>query len=149
MKTILMKAMTTSISDVMETMFFLPIEIAGETNLGQAGIDDLTMLMACQLTFKGDVSGAVVLAVPHELLIEMTENFMGESQDRLTREHISGTLTEMLNMVCGNALSRVEASVPYELGIPDVVSTEQIEGDDACLIFNTLDSKMIIRLKLD
>ena len=149
MKKTLMKAMMTSISEVMETMFFLPVEFGEETTLIQSGITKNSPTLASQLKFTGDVSGSLSILVPKELVGEMAENFMGESQDQLTDEHFSGTLTEMLNMVCGNALSKTESKVPFELGIPEVIDESKIQENEKITIIETTVSKMAIFLKID
>jgi CheY-specific phosphatase CheX len=148
MKKILMTAMTTSISEVMETMFFLPVEFGKEATLAQYGMDK-KKLMACHLAFTGDVSGSLFLLVPENLVAEMTENFMGESKDHLTSEYLSGTLTEMLNMVCGNALSKTDSKVPFELGIPQMMDISEISEKEVFTIVNTTESKMAVLLKTD
>ena len=148
MKKILMEAMMTSISEVMETMFFLPVEFDGETTLSECGLNKEKTL-ACRLTFNGDVSGGLAILAPENLAAEMAENFMGESREHLTEEHLSGTLTEMLNMACGNALSKIDSKVPFELGIPDVIDESEITEKDIFTIVETTDSKMAIALKID
>ncbi len=150
MKKTLMKALMTSISEVMETMFFLPVEFEEEeSTLVQSGVTKRSPLLASQLKFKGDVSGSLSIFVPTELVGKMAENFMGESQDQLTDEHFTGTLTEMLNMVCGNALSKTESKVPYELDIPEVIEESKIQKNEKVTIIETTTSKMAIFLSID
>ncbi len=148
MKKILMTAMKTSISDVMETMFFLPIEFGKDATLAQCGMDKKDT-MACGLTFTGDASGSVFLVAPEGLVAEMAENFMGESREQLTSEYLSGTLTEMLNMACGNALSKTDSKVPFELGIPVMMDTSKISEKEMFTIVETTESKMAVLLKMD
>jgi len=136
MKTQLMKAMMTSISEVMETMFFLPVAFGQTAALSQAGLD-APDTMACRLSFSGDIGGHVILAAPESLVLEMAENFMGEPQDRLTQEHLTGTLKEMLNMVCGNALRSTPAETPFELGIPDIADLSEIAPDSRFHLIET------------
>jgi CheY-specific phosphatase CheX len=140
--------MKTSISEVMETMFFLPVEFGEESTLEQCGMD-INDNLACRLAFTGDVSGSLILAAPESLVAEMAENFMGESKDQLTSEHLSGTLTEMLNMACGNALSKTDSKVPFELGIPEMMDTANISGKEVFTSVETSESKMAILLKMD
>ena len=148
MKKILMETMMTSISEVMETMFFLPVEFDGETTLSGCGLNKEKSL-ACRLTFNGDVSGDLAILAPENLVAEMAENFMGERREHLTEEQFSGTLTEMLNMVCGNALSKIDTKVPFELGIPEVIEESEISKNEIFTIVETTTSKMAILLKTD
>lgn len=148
MKKTLMKVIMTSISEVMETMFYLPVEFGEESELSQCGMDDKNIWIS-RLTFTGDASGHLILAAPENLILEMAENFMGESKENLTKEHLSGTLTEMLNMVCGNALSKIESKLPFELGIPEIIKQPEFTPKDIFSIIETTESKMAILLKMD
>ncbi|WP_041279393.1 chemotaxis protein CheX [Desulfobacula toluolica] len=149
MMKILMTAMTTSISEVMETMFYLPVEFPEESTFIQSGMDKYKHSMACRLNFSGDFSGHFVLVIPKNLLVDMTENFMGESRDSLEKEHLLGTLTETLNMICGNTLSRVDSKVPFELNIPKVIDESEIPKSELFTIVETTPSMMAIHVSLD
>jgi len=149
MQKILMTAMKTSISEVMETMFFLPVEFGNELKLIEGGLDQDKPILASRLKFSGDVCGSLSIIVPEDLIADMAENFMGEARKHLTKEHLSGTLTEMLNMVLGNALSKTGAKVPFELGIPQIIDGSEILEKEVFTIIETTESKMAILLKLD
>ncbi|WP_027362791.1 chemotaxis protein CheX [Desulfospira joergensenii] len=147
MKKILTKAMENSISEVMETMFFLPVEFGKASSLEAAGLGD--ELMVASLRFVGEITGSVSLFAPRELVSEMGANFMGEPRENLTENHLSGTLTEMLNMVCGNALSKVKTKEPFELGIPEILAHPDIPGTEPLNIVETLSGRMGFYLVLD
>lgn len=149
MMKILTTAMKTSISEVMETMFYLPVEFHEESTFIQSGMDKHKPNMACRLDFSGDVSGRFVLVIPKNLLVDMTENFMGESRENLEGEHLSGTLTETLNMICGNTLSRVDSKVPFELDIPKVIDESNIPENRLFTIVETTPSMMAIHISVD
>jgi len=149
MKKILMTAMMTSISEVMETMFFIPVEFNEASSTDQSGLDQNKSTLASRLTFTGDVSGSLSIMAPNDLIGEMAENFMGEPRDQLTDEHLSGTLTEMLNMVCGNALSKTESKFPFELGIPEMIDAAVFSKQKVFTIVETTQSKMAVDLKID
>lgn len=146
MKT-LMTAVMTSISEVMETMFFMPVEPGEETSFSRCGLDE--DLLFCRLGFKGEASGSLTIAAPAALAQEMAENFMGESRDSLTGEQISGTLTEMLNMVCGNALSRMASKAPFELGIPEIINRKSVSDEALFTPVETPAHLMAVGLKMD
>lgn len=148
MKKILMTAMTSSISEVLETMFFLPVEIGSKIIFEESGIEK-NKLIACQLTFSGDTSGKLITIAPSDLAAEMAENFMGEAKDQLTRDHLTGTLTEMLNMVCGNALSQVKPKAPYKLGIPEQISFSDLNEKIEYTSIEIIDAIMLISLIMD
>ena len=148
MKKRLMTAMKTSISEVMETMFFLPVEFGREATLAQCKMDKKDNL-ACRLAFTGDTSGSLILMAPEILAVQMAQNFMGEPGESLTQDHLSGTLTEMLNMVCGNALSKTDSKVAFELGIPEMMDTSKIFEQEIFTVVDTIESKMAIALIME
>jgi CheY-specific phosphatase CheX len=141
-----MTAMMTSISEVMETMFFLPVEPGPESTLAQRGMDPDRL--AGSINFSGDVSGRLVITAPRSLVGEMAQNFMGEDEDALTEEHFSGTMTEMLNMVCGNALSKTASSRPFELGIPEIVDPSEKFETQVFTFVETTQSNLAVLLQL-
>ncbi len=147
MKKILMKAMMTSISEVMETMFFLPVEFDGESTISECGLKK-EKIFACRLIFNGDASGSLIIVAPKTLVAEMAENFMGEAKDRLTPEHISGTITEFCNIVCGNALSKTESKIPFELSIPELIDESEFSNEEIFNIVETTELKMAFSLKI-
>lgn len=147
MKKVLMTAMTNSISEVLETMFFMPVEIGPQTILNDSGID-LNKALASRLNFTGDICGNIVVISPEPLAAELASNFLGESHDELTWEHQFGTLSEMLNMVSGNALKNVTCRRPYKLDIPQKINLNDLNGSATCTLIKTMDSKMGILLSI-
>lgn len=146
MKTAMKTAMMTSIFEVMETMFFLPAEPGESGCLSQ--LEDDTPATA-KLSFSGEASGELILAVPGDLLREMAENFMGEPQESLSVEHLDGTLTEMVNMVCGNALRGIETSRPFDLGIPEQIEQSSIADNEIFTFVQTPSSDLAFCVKLE
>ena len=147
MKKILMTALTNSISEVMETMFFMPVEIGPGTILNDSGINRNNAL-ACRLKFTGDISGDIDIISPGPLVAELASNFLGEIKGELTWEQQLGTLSEMLNMVCGNALKNVKCKLPYRLGIPQMITCTDLNGTAKCTRIETMNSKMPILLSI-
>lgn len=145
MKKALMTAMTNSISEVMEIMFYMPVEIGPETSLNDSGIN-LNNALACRLNFTGDISGNIDLISPKPVAVELASNFLGETKGKLTWEQQFGTLSEMLNMVCGNALKNVKCKLPYQLGIPRMITGTDLNGTATCTLIETMDSKMALLL---
>ncbi len=147
MKTML-TAMKTSISEVMETMFFLPVEFSEEPSIKEIKGIKGRQNKACRLDFSGDRSGSVYLLVPRGLLSQMAENFMGEPAESLGDEILEGTLTETLNMITGNALRKVKAEKPFALGIPKLVPGAEFPETEGTLIIDTPGPQMAIHITL-
>lgn len=149
MMKILMTAMKTSISEVMETMFFLPVEFGEKATIVQYKMNNNKSIMAGRLKFTGDVAGTMYILVPRDLIGEMAQDFMGQSSEDLEEDHFSGTLTEMLNMVCGNTLSKIDSKVPYELGIPELMDESDILETQIFTMVETPQSMMAINITMD
>lgn len=143
----MMKAMISSISEVMESMFFMPADIGPEALLKDAQIDQSNAL-ACRLSFTGDISGNLAIVSPDSLVSELASNFMGESQDQLSWEQQCGTLTEMLNMVCGNALRKIKSELPFALGIPEMIACADLNDTSECQLIEIMDSRLALILTL-
>lgn len=144
----LITAMTTSISEVLETMFFLPVEFpeaAGTLNAD--GLGDGVDKLACRLSFSGEVTGEVFCLVPRELVMEMAQNFMGEPADALEEAHIQGTLTEMLNMVCGNALSKFSVNRSFDLGLPEMIDPCLVPDNGNRIIVDAMKAKLAVVIR--
>ena len=147
MKAIL-TAMKTSISEVMETMFFLPVEFVDEPATKQIKALKGRQGKTCRLDFSGDCSGSVFLLVPRQLLMEMAENFMGESGESIGEMLLDGTLAEAVNMMAGNALRKVKSAVPFELSIPKLVPGTEFPETDGTLIIKTTGPEMAVHITL-
>ena len=147
MKTIL-AAMKTSISEVMETMFFLPVEFSEDPPEREIKGLKGKQAKACNLDFSGDCAGSVYLLVPRGLLLQMAENFMGEPADALSEGLLEGTLTETVNMICGNALRKIKTGTPFQLGIPKLVPGSEFPETKGSLLIQTPGSQMAAHITL-
>jgi len=121
MKEAMKTAMTTSISEVLETMFYMSLEFSDQATLEEDVMKDTVNTTACKIDFKGRISGYFVLFIPDKLLLDMTENFMGLDKEDITDEHSSGTLKEAINMLAGSALSGFDDKVVFQLSIPEII----------------------------
>ena len=143
-----LKAMKTSISEVMETMFFLPVEFSEDPSAKEIKGIKGKQNTACRLDFSGDRSGSVYLLVPRGLLSQMAENFMGEPAESLGDDLLNGTLTETVNMITGNALRKVKAEKPFSIGIPKLIPGSEFPETEGTLIINTLGPQMAVHITL-
>ena len=142
MKAKLTTAMTTSISEVLETMFFMSLEIAeGETAGDFTGRADKP-LVACRISFSGPFSGSIVSVIPKPLLTAMTMDFLSREEKEISATHLEGTLKELTNMVAGNTFARYDENLTFSLGIPEMVPAGDIAdaiGGDVFIPVNTID----------
>ncbi|MBF0257465.1 MAG: chemotaxis protein CheX [Desulfamplus sp.] len=151
-----------SISEVMETMFYIPVEPRdGLIAFEESGLPGPDRLEAATITFHGMFSGTIELIIPSSLLMIMTENFMGEKRQHLTQKHLEGTLKETLNMLAGNTFSKVDSQSSFCLGVPEL-NTSAIKNIDASrehesrihytaplFVVDTLDGPMGIKVNVN
>lgn len=142
MKTKLKTAMTTSISEVLETMFFMSLEVVEDESAGQFAGRAQKPLVACRISFSGPFSGSIVSVVPKPLLTAMTMDFLSREEKEVLQSHLEGTLKELTNMVAGNTFARYDENLTFSLGIPEMVPPGDIPeamGADVFVPVNTID----------
>lgn len=144
-KEALISAMRTSISDVLETMFFMPVDVV--TDGVEAGPDHEPGV-AVSLTFTGGAEGRFVLEVPLDLAREVSSDFLGMDPDQLGDEDVFGTIKEMVNMLAGNALSLYDPDTVFSLGLPEPADMAALTGDLTRLGIQTLGSHMALVVEL-
>ncbi|MCP4118094.1 MAG: chemotaxis protein CheX [Desulfobacteraceae bacterium] len=149
MKTNLMTAMKTSISEVMESMFYLPVEISHADTMAIGELISSRDVAGGRLEFTGPCSGSFSLFVPRDLLTVMTENFMGEPRKTLSVEHFEGVLKECLNMIAGNTLRSMADASSYDLHVPDMVEPGTLPATNALVQVETMDGTMVVTIELD
>ncbi len=112
--------MMTSISEVMETMFFLPLEEKEGSKVEEVLGAGSGTLHACTIDFTGAFTGTMALVAQEPLLYAMAENFTGEARKSLARKDLEETLQEALNMIAGNCFSKVDPNAVVDLGVPQI-----------------------------
>ena len=117
----LKSAMTASISEVLETMFYMPLEFEDQGDLKKRGILDAPDLLICKLEFKGTLAGHFILIIPENVLISMARDFMGEDRNSIKRVHTEGIIKEVANMVVGHMFSTLDDTSDFHLGIPQII----------------------------
>ena len=144
----LMTLMKTSISEVLETMFYLPVEFS--EGLSHKMIEPIKQEIktGCRLQASGSFSAIFQLFIPGPLLLNMTQNFMGEEPENCTKEYQEGTLKETLNMIVGNALKSIDTETPPDLNIPEIIDISDM-GPDSLIVIETIDGTMIMQIKLN
>ncbi len=128
MKKALKTAMMASISEVLETMFFMSLEFNEQTTLEASGLLDVDKTIACRIKFKGGFSGYFILFVPGKLLFNLAESFMGQDRDDITDEHINGTIKEAINMLAGSTFASFNDKIDFQLTIPEIIDISKATG---------------------
>jgi CheY-specific phosphatase CheX len=150
-KSVMTEAMRASISEVLEQMFFMPIDfIAPDAAPQEPGPDDASIV--ARLGFSGSLAGTFMLKVPSALAQSVSADFLGTAPSNLSGEDVAGTVLEMANMLAGGALSIYDSRALFDLQIPQLINRQAMgtiagQGSDEITIrVQTLDSRMTFQL---
>ena len=106
------QAISQAAADVLEKMFFTGF--AGEAEEAAAGEQ-----IAVRLPFEGSRRGELMLRISAGAARTMAADFLGLEEDARD-EQVHEVVRELANMICGDALSHVEAGA-LRLGVPRIV----------------------------
>ena len=149
----LLQAVKASISEVLETMFFLPIdytEIVEAITFNGAIKDDMELV---EVGFSGMFSGTFLLVIPDDLALFLTASFLGSIEERVLPAHVLETKKEMANMIAGNTFTHFNDQVEFDLGIPEIVCARDAlngagRGEEIVYQSHTLEKSLFIRVAL-
>jgi CheY-specific phosphatase CheX len=150
-KSTLTQAMKDSISEVLEQMFFMPIDFSSPMESDadpEAGPDPIIV----RIGFQGPSSGSFVLLMPDDLAWSVSVDFIGTADQSLSSDQVTGTVLEMVNMLAGSTLSLYDHQEMFDLQIPELITFNDLRamaegGADHIMIrIQTLDSQMIFNL---
>jgi len=148
------KALRDSISEVLETMFFQPVQIT------TAGVDlrqwfaGKPSLQGATLNFRGPIGGSLFFLIPESAANEITANFLGINEEKIDEAQSGDTVKEALNMICGNMLSVVDTEGCFALDIPQLIVKEALSSDKLqdlqgeILYIETEDNRMVVGVDL-
>lgn len=146
-------SMKVSISEVLEQMFFLPIDIMDREEKRASADWNNQKAITVSVAFEGSPSGTFLLTIPHDLATSITADFLGVFPESLSTEQVIGTAKEMINMLAGNALSTYDPECAFNLRIPEVISDaygniSSISDESIEIAIETLDSSMTLQLSI-
>jgi len=155
-RTAMITAMKSSIFEVLETMFFLPLELSDKDNLEYLKSSSKDKLLASKLVFNGPFSGYFLFIVPYRLAISMTANFLGKDADNVSHDQIADTVRETLNMIAGKTFNIFDDQAVFRLDIPQIVDSDEViretqerEGQELLLLINTMDGSLAIKMVIN
>lgn len=122
----LMQAMKDSISNVLETMFFLMVQINNGNGTLKEWFSQGQALLGATLSFDGPVAGYFYFLIPVDMADDITGNFLGLSPQEINEEQRKDTVKEALNMIGGGVLSLFDPKTPFKLGIPEIIAKSRI-----------------------
>jgi len=113
--------MKNSISDVLETMFFLSLDFSNDIDLLELWDTGKDPIIAAKLSFSGPLSGYAVFCIPKKSALSITADFMGKDEQEISDDQIHGTVKEIINIIIGNTFSMYDPDVVFDLGVPELV----------------------------
>ena len=151
----MMTILKQAISNVLESMFFLPVQMIDDRSHLDSWSQQNTNLWHVRVRFSGPVKGAFFLLVPYQLAREITANFLGLSESEVESVQEVDTIKEALNMIGGFVLSQLEKADEYQIGIPEMVASEGTElsmfqaESENIVIMETDGNHMAVGLRVD
>lgn len=128
-KEIMMEMMKQAISDVLETMFFQPVQISSKNGTLQEWFSDKQSLLGAILTFSGPFAGSIYIVIPVKLVKEITANFLGIEKEEVNENQKSDSVKEALNIIGGHMFSLFDKEGATSLGIPELIEENNLKHD--------------------
>ncbi len=135
----LLNAMKVSISEIFETMFYMPVEFEEKADL--ESVIKSSSFMVSHLSFTGPVKGKFVVLLPVSLLRFMAAGFMGTDESEVNHEEMTGTITEITNMIAGNTLTFVGGD--FHLDLPELDAQGKADQQQEKLAENPSASRQV------
>ena len=151
-KEVLITAMKNSISEVLETMFFLPLEFPDGVNPEEIWGSQKEVLVVGKLTFSGPFAGDLFFFIPRNLAVSLTGSFLGVDEESIFQDHVTETVKEITNMIAGSTFGNYDDQAVFDLGIPEMTNFDEAKGqgaDSGKEIFipvDTLDDRLALKL---
>jgi CheY-specific phosphatase CheX len=151
-KEVLTSAMKNSISDVLGTMFFLPVDFDDSVSMEETWDLNKNKIIAAKLNFDGPLSGHCILYIPEKLAVSITADFMGKEKDDISDNQVKETVKEINNMITGNTFSLYDPEAVFNLGVPELVGLDgfhkDLSGSDnrISIAIDTLENRLVFQL---
>ena len=123
----LMIAMRTSISEVMETMFFEPIEFSEETDALAFFDENRENLIVVNVKYQGPFSGDLCCFMPKDLALSLASNFLGEEVSDVSDDQAGEVVKEIVNMTAGGIFSHYDKNAVFQIGIPEIIKKTDMD----------------------
>ncbi len=154
LKETLLTSLKAAISDVLETMFFQPVQIDDSHHDLKEWLSEDPHHLGARLGFSGPITGTCYVLVPDQGGAEMAANFLGIEEEALQREQVVDTVKEALNMIGGRMLALCDESGAFHLDIPEIADTDAVSADllgdaeGSILFLETADNRLLAGLTI-
>ncbi|MFH2045460.1 MAG: chemotaxis protein CheX [Pseudomonadota bacterium] len=116
----MMKAMKKAISEVMDKMFFMPVQVNEKSEALSDWFTCEEPIVGATLDFTGPQMGVSYILIPAGFAKEISANFLGSSEDSISDKQEQDTLKEALNMIVGFMFSQLKNG--FKIGIPQYIN---------------------------
>jgi CheY-specific phosphatase CheX len=146
--------MKNSISDVLETMFFLPVDFDDSVSIKESWDLDEEKIIAAKLHFDGPLSGYCIFYVPEKLAVSVTADFLGKEEKDISGSQAKETVKEMTNMITGSTFSLYDPEAVFNLGVPELVDLDDFykdlsgSEDKISVTIETLENRLAFQLSV-
>ena len=145
--------MKSSISNVLETMFFLPLEFSSLESAEALRGGERAQMVAASLKFSGPFSGVFYLYLPANMAGYLTSKFLGQKEENITHEQVEETVKEILNMIAGDTFNKLDDHATFNLGIPERIpfderDQENAADDEIFIGVDTLEDRLACKMVL-
>lgn len=114
-------ALEASTADVLEKMFFIRGLGVVENEVPESGV-------TAHLTFEGDPPGWLTLRITAPAARSIAADFLGAEEAELSDREVGEVVSELANVICGSALSRVETKSTFRLATPRIFGPDEVPG---------------------
>lgn len=142
------RALKGSISEVLEKMFFLPLDFVDPAQPAGERVQEQDLL-EISLDFSGPFRGCFIFSIPSTLARSLAADFMGSDASSVTIAQGEETAKEILNMIAGSAFSMFDRNAVFDLGLPKKITGVPVReggGDEIALGVETLEGRLVLRL---
>lgn len=117
-KETLKTAMKDSISEVLEKMFFVPLNFSEHKSPYELWKPGKDKVLVTELGFQGPFSGTVISFIPEENALSLAADFLGENAKEVPAQHGREIAQEITNMVSGNTFRLLDSQSVFDLETP-------------------------------
>ena len=128
MKQIMTTNLKQAISNVLELMFFVSVQILEDEKPSEGNPFNGQACIGATLAFTGPLSGSYYLLIPQEMAREITANFLGLEEEEVSGDQEQDTVKEALNMIGGHMFSLTEEPDNFKLGIPAIIPQPEADS---------------------
>ena len=120
----LIAAIKDSISDVLEKMFFLPLDFFDTASPEEFVADEMVV---SKLSFTGPFTGYFLLSIPKRYNLSLAANFLGENKENISQDQANEIVKEAVNMLAATTFFYYDDQVVFGLGIPEFIPSAQLQ----------------------